>query len=56
MTKPNGTEKKVAKILASDISTERKISQLQILALRTFASSPNQLYVIAARKSLEQGA
>lgn len=55
MTKLDGTEKKVARILASDLPVARKISQLEILALRTFASSPNQLYVIAARKSLAQG-
>lgn len=53
MTKPNATEKKVARILASDLPTARKISQLQILALRSFPSSPNQKYVIAAYTKLQ---
>lgn len=54
--KTNATEKKVASILAADLPAERKISQLTILALRTFASSPNQLFVIAARNELQKRA
>ena len=51
--KMNKVEKKVNKILNSDIHVERKISQLQILALRIMASSPNQLFVISTYKKLQ---
>lgn len=52
----NKVEKKVNKILNSDIHVERKISQLQILALRIMASSPNQLFVISTYKKLQEDA
>lgn len=46
--------KPLAKILASDLPVERKISKLQILALRCFPSSPVQNAVIAATRELEK--
>jgi hypothetical protein len=42
------------KILASDLPVARKISKLQILALRAFPSSPFQKAVIAAYQELER--
>ena len=47
------TETAIAKILNSDASAALKISKLQTLALRTFASSPNQKAVIAAYQKLQ---
>ena len=47
------TETAIAKILDSDASVSLKILKLQNLALRTFASSPNQKAVITAYKNLQ---
>ena len=47
-------ETAIQKILNNnDYSISLKISKLQTLALRTFASSPNQKTVIAAYKALQ---
>ena len=49
------TETAVNRILNSDKSTALKILKLQTLALKTFASSPAQKYVIAHYKALQAG-
>lgn len=54
MAKPNRTEKRTAEILASDASVALKILKLEVLALRCFASSPNQKAVIAAYTALRE--
>ncbi len=46
-------EKAVAKILESDATKQLKISKLQTLALRCFASSPNQKMVTATYEALQ---
>jgi hypothetical protein len=51
-TAANAVVYKVARIRESDVSTERKISQLTILALRLFPGSPNQRYVQFTRDML----
>ena len=47
------TETALKKILSADISDALKISKLETLILKTFAQSPNQLSVIAARDNLK---
>ncbi len=47
------TETAIARIMRSDASTALKISKLQTLALRTFASSPNQKLVVATYQALQ---
>jgi hypothetical protein len=46
-------ETAINRILKSDDSVALKISKLQTLALRCFASSPNQKTVIAAYQALQ---
>jgi hypothetical protein len=46
-------QKQIDRILASDKTDKVKVLKLQNLALRCFASSPNQKLVIAAYKRLE---
>ena len=47
------TQTAITKILNSEASAPLKMLKLQNLALRTFASSPNQKAVIAAYKNLQ---
>ncbi len=49
-------ERAIEKILSSDTTVQLKISKLQTMALRCFASSPNQKMVIAAYKALQNAA
>ena len=46
-------ENKIMKIVNADIAIERKISKLDIMALKAFASSPIQKAIVAARDDLK---
>lgn len=44
----------VSRIMARDCSDSLKILKLQVLALRCFPSSPNQKFVIATYRALQE--
>ena len=46
------TESRIMRVVNSDIATGRKISKLDIMALRAFPSSPMQNAIVAARDDL----
>jgi len=45
-------DKRIAKIVNSDLSPARKVSQLTIMSLKVMASSPIQREVIEARTAI----
>ena len=49
------TETAINRIVNSDITDSLKVSKLQTLALRAFASSPAQKLIIATRQAIQKG-